>query len=610
MTEGLEYIEYNNRFNNSFQNNSKVEKDYYNDVNMFKILLEYSYSGNLILNYENYDIVYFNPKLIKMLHIEVGELTKNFLKDFLNLSNLKNDLKKLFNNEIESFSYEKRYNNQKLYCFMVTISLYKNNFLIQLNDITKQKEYEAKIESIVESTEKIIWSIDNNYNLISFNSSFYEYMFNSFNIKIEIGTNLKEFINENSVCIEEYKKAFNGEHICIEKMIGDSHFHISVTPIFINKEIIGISIFSKDITDKKLMEIELVESEKKFRGAFENSPIGMAIIDLDGKIIKLNKNLCEITGYSDIELLNTSLDKITHKDDLEKKIQYLELVKKGYLNKFNIDKRYYKKNGDIVWVHVSYSSIKDSNNNINYFISQIQDITHKREFDTQLINKNIELNKINSELEQFSYLVSHDLQAPLNSIRRYSEEMSLNTYENDKKNIIKACNRMKSFISDLLIYSKLARKMPLEVIDTNIVLDNVINSLKDSISKSRAVISYEYLPDLVANAIKIEQVFQNILSNSIKYCKKEVAPNIYIDCVEEGKFWKFSISDNGIGIPSEYHDLIFQSFKRLHSEDNYSGNGIGLFICKKIIEQFNGKIWLESEINKGTTFYFTIPKIS
>jgi PAS domain S-box-containing protein len=344
------------------------------------------------------------------------------------------------------------------------------------------------------------------------------------------------------------------------------------------------------------------------KNAFEYSSIGMAIVDINGNFLKVNKFISEMTCYSTYELNNMNIKDLTYLEDFEQYISYINLLINAKIDEFDMDKRCLDKNKKIIWVNIAVSKIKE--NNLEYFFLLIEDITSKKEAQFDLLIKTMKLEELNHNLQHFSYFISHDLQEPLRNINKLILE--LQKHEELKENeaiesLFQYSKRMRTFISDLLTYAQAGNKLKLDFIDCNVVLDRVLENLSVLINEHNAKITYEYLPDIKFNALKLEQILQNIISNSIKYSKKDINPEINILCIEEEFFWKFIIKDNGIGIDSENFQSIFQVFNRGFQEYKYSGSGIGLAVCKKIIDQHGGKIWLESDIGIGTTFYFTIP---
>jgi signal transduction histidine kinase len=234
---------------------------------------------------------------------------------------------------------------------------------------------------------------------------------------------------------------------------------------------------------------------------------------------------------------------------------------------------------------------------------------------SQLKEKTEDLQRSNKQLEQFVYIASHDLQEPLRTISNY-----LSLFQVDYKQYLdnnsgkylevinKATERMQLLITDLLEYARVGQERNVIAINCNLLLNDVLNDMAISIEESNASIELGQLPVVSGNYSELKSLFQNLLSNAIKF-KKTEGPLIISIKAEENNFeWIFAIQDNGIGIEQQYQERIFSIFQRLHSKKRYPGTGIGLARCKKIIETHRGKIWVESEQEAGSTFYFTIPK--
>ncbi len=240
-----------------------------------------------------------------------------------------------------------------------------------------------------------------------------------------------------------------------------------------------------------------------------------------------------------------------------------------------------------------------------------------------------ELTRSNAELEQFAYVASHDLQEPLRMVtsylqlleRRYKNKLDANA-DQFIAYAVDGASRMQTLINDLLNYSRVStRGQPFVPVDCSVVLEQVLANLQVAIADRKAVVTYDTLPQVLADATQLTQVFQNLIANAIKFCEHQ-QPLIHIGVrkgdadILDGKNlnftrsedeWLFSVRDNGIGLESQYSERIFIIFQRLHGRDKYPGTGIGLAICKKIIERHSGRIWVESKPGQGSTFYFTIP---
>ena len=359
---------------------------------------------------------------------------------------------------------------------------------------------------------------------------------------------------------------------------------------------------------------ELRKVEREFRSVFENSPLGKSITGINGGL-RVNKAFCNMLGYSEEELKNKNWKEITYPNDIQESTNIVQSLLKGEKESAHYEKRYIHKNGNIIYTDVNTTLLRDSNNEPQYFITTISDITERKQIQLTLENTLKELERSNKELEQFAYVASHDLQEPLRKVKNFAE-LFAKKYAGalDEKAdqyiyyMTSGTDRMQNLILDLLTYSRVSTRGK-EFVKTN--LNSVVNEVKEnlqiSIEENNIKITYEELPIIEADESQIKQVFQNLLSNAIKF-KSDNTPEIKIRAVDEKDYWKLSVSDNGIGIDMQYKEKIFEVFQRLHSKEEYKGTGIGLAICKKVIERHKGKIWIESKQGVGTTFYFTIPK--
>jgi PAS domain S-box-containing protein len=226
-----------------------------------------------------------------------------------------------------------------------------------------------------------------------------------------------------------------------------------------------------------------------------------------------------------------------------------------------------------------------------------------------------ELRNANADLEQFVYSASHDLQEPLRTVKVFSQVLAAKMKDrlDDQSleyldNVISGASRMEALLRDLLLYARTTRlEAPAESTDANQAIQTAIENLKAAVAESGATIEFEPLPILRVHPTQIEQLFQNLISNAIKYRRPDIAPLVRIRSKRLNAQWEFSVSDNGIGIEAEYKEQIFGLFKRLHTGDSYSGTGIGLALCQRIVERYNGRIWVESKPGEGSTFCFTLP---
>ena len=265
---------------------------------------------------------------------------------------------------------------------------------------------------------------------------------------------------------------------------------------------------------------------------------------------------------------------------------------------------------------VSEVELLESLKNVtNHMIDSVsREITERQRAEKELKETLGELARSNAELEQFAYVASHDLQEPLRMVSSYVQLLARRyqgKLDTDADEFIgfavDGANRMQGLINDLLMYSRVGTKgKPFETTDCNRVLSEALLNLSAATEESGAVITNDNLPTLMADKTQMVQLIQNLVANAIKFRNKD-DPCIHVSSEQKNGTWVFSVSDNGIGIDSEYYDRIFAIFQRLHGKTEYPGTGIGLSVCKRIVERHGGRIWVDSESGKGSRFYFTMP---
>ncbi len=271
---------------------------------------------------------------------------------------------------------------------------------------------------------------------------------------------------------------------------------------------------------------------------------------------------------------------------------------------------------DIKRIMHTKNQLKDANEQLEANNQQLQATEQQLRASNQLLEANEKrLKESNAELQQFAYVASHDLKEPLRMVSSYTQLLERKYKDKlDEKGhkfinyAVDGANRMQVLIDDLLDYSRVTSQAgEFMKNDPNIMLENVLFGLGKSIDESGVKITYDNLPEVYADKSQMERVFQNLISNAIKFRKKDQKSIIHISAKKEKNNWLFSIKDNGIGINEDFQKKVFIIFQRLHSKDAYEGTGIGLAVTKRIILRHNGKLWFESELGKGTTFYFTLP---
>lgn len=370
-------------------------------------------------------------------------------------------------------------------------------------------------------------------------------------------------------------------------------------------------------TEGKRAVEKLRESEERFRTVFEQGPLGIHMAGLDYRLISCNSAFCYIVGYSDQELSELTFMDITYSEDVDADVEEARKLLAGKMPSYKMEKRLVRKQGGMVWIHSTRSIIRDTDGKPLYFLTMVEDISERKHTEHALKQTLSELTRSNADLEQFAYVASHDLQEPLRNVASCVQLLA-DGYKNklgaDADQLIHyaidSVGRMKALINDLLTFSRIGTKgKPFEEIKCNEILEETLISLESAISATGAVISYDPLPVARADGTQLLQVFQNLISNAIKF-RGDEPPKVHISAAKIGSEWIFSVNDSGIGIAQRHFDRIFIIFQRLNKRTEYEGTGMGLAIVKKIVERHRGRVWVESEVGVGSTFYFTIPNYS
>ena len=333
----------------------------------------------------------------------------------------------------------------------------------------------------------------------------------------------------------------------------------------------------------------------------------------EGIIRSWNKGAERLYGYTEKEVLGKSITMIFPPDKLSEFEEIMNQIKGGHgINQLETVRR--RKDGTDIQVAITISPIADERGNLIGSSVLAYDIGERKQREIELAQKSKELARSNQDLQQFAYLASHDLQEPLRMVSSYTQLLGKRykgKLDADADEFIDfaldGANRMQRLIRDLLEYSRVgAKDTPKEATNGNEILQNVMDNLSSLIQESRAEIIIDDLPTIKVNPTMLSQLFQNLIGNALKF-RSERPPNIHVSAKKEYDHWEFSVQDNGIGIPIDQQGRIFDIFQRLHSRTEYSGTGIGLAICKKIVERHGGKIWVESKPGGGSNFKFTFP---
>ena len=357
------------------------------------------------------------------------------------------------------------------------------------------------------------------------------------------------------------------------------------------------------------MADELSKSESRFKKLIETAPDAKVVVNTKGIIRLVNAQTEKMFGYDRFDIIGKSIDLLIPESIAITHPLLLDSTHIGGIHEqFGI-----RKNNEKFPIEVSLSTL-DTDGEV-WITSSIRDVSEKKHDHEILKNYAHQLEISNSNLEQFAYVASHDLQEPLRTITSFVSLLNQNHQQNIDKDssvymghIVTAAERMKVLIKDLLMYSRIGKNHSLESVNCTEVVTNVLSDMDLLIKENSAEVSVGILPFITANKIEIHQLFLNLVANAIKYKKPNDTPKVAINAQKTltGE-WLFSVKDNGIGIEKDYYERIFIIFQRLHNQDEYSGTGIGLSTCRKIVELNDGKIWVESQYGQGSIFYFTIP---
>lgn len=456
----------------------------------------------------------------------------------------------------------------------------------------------------------------------------------TYNLHVNIGDNL---FNDHPFTLEYFSnkklvsKAIEGETVqYTEKIPIHDRFvylRMSARPL-INKDqvIFGVMVVAKDVTKYEVVSRSLQKREATLRAVIDASDDGIYAIDKKRKVIAINNQAIrdyKNAGYvlKEGDNLNSIIDPETmnrwNKTYFDKVFAGNKLSFRGQLEDADKSKHYVWNKYSPVYINDEIEGCVEVSRSIteiveleNQIRSQLDDLDQKNKALNDYIESNL-------QLENFAYIASHDLKAPLRSLTSFALLLKSKSYdcldEKGKKYldiVIKSSKNMELLINDLLTYGRVnTAKKKFVLLHIQKIVDRLYSDLDVIITESQAeIIINNELPELVGDESMLVQVFENLISNAIKFSKAGVNPEITISCITKANYYEFTIADNGIGISEENHEKVFNIFEKLHSSDIYEGTGLGLTICKKIINLHGGTIMLESIPGQGSTFRFTIQK--
>ena len=376
---------------------------------------------------------------------------------------------------------------------------------------------------------------------------------------------------------------------------------------------LGRVITLRDITDLKETEAALAQSEQYAQHLVENAHDLVMILEQDGVIRYTSPAVQRILGYTPAERIgHNAFELIPPEDQLAVIATFRESLTHGVTAR-TVEARVRHRDGSFRVLEIAGTNLLHDPV-IGGILLNTRDITDRKRAEMELVRYAAELESSNQELQQFAYVASHDLQEPLRMITSYLrllEQRYAGKLDSDADEFIgfavEGAARMSALLKGLLTYSRVnTGGMSFRSTDSQEVVEHVLANLGLAIEESSAAITCEPLPILWADPIQLGQLFQNLIGNAIKF-RNARPPRIYIGAERRDSGWVFSVRDEGIGIDPQYASRIFTIFQRLNTRETYPGTGIGLAICKRIVQRHGGHIWVESELGKGATFYFTIP---
>ena len=390
----------------------------------------------------------------------------------------------------------------------------------------------------------------------------------------------------------------------------------------------------QEIYQRQHIEETLRLSEEQFRASFELAAVGQAQIDpVSSRFLRVNRKFCEMTGYTEEELLNLTVRQITYPEDNEWDTKTFRKMVDGKGADYSMEKRYICKGGKVIWVNVAIASIRDKEGRSWRTTSVIQDVTARRKAEEALqvaqqklkqytddvedlvAERTAKLAETINFLESFCYSIAHDLRTPIRAMQGYAEALIHELPPNDPgKNyasrISQAAVRMDQLVQDLLAYGRLTHEqVGRQLLNLETAVDEVLSKLGDEIeAKGAQIYVLRPLPHAFGHLAILEQVVTNLLRNAMKFVARGATPRIYIRAEETDATVRICVDDNGIGIAPEYHGKIFQVFERLHRPEEYPGTGIGLAIVKKAIDRLGGRVGVQSQLGRGSCFWFELSK--
>jgi PAS domain S-box-containing protein len=375
----------------------------------------------------------------------------------------------------------------------------------------------------------------------------------------------------------------------------------------------GVGVQMGEVLRRKQAEQALRASEERFRALAESANDAFVTIDGQGIVVHCNPSLQRIFGYTSDEICGKPLSRMLADPLPDKHASCLQryLDSGAHLIGGTIEVTGRRKDGEQLPLEMSLAAWETDEG--SFVTGILRDISARKKAEESLAEKMEELARSNAELALFTYIASHDLREPLRTVgsnlqllgRRYVDGTDVDTGRHYDF-AMSGVRRMQALIDDLLIYSRVGTEgRAFESLESGEAVREAMDALSVAIEEAHAVIEVGSLPRVTADRSQLVQLFQNLLSNAVKF-RGEDPPRVHVGAERDGKLWIFTVRDHGIGIDPKYAEQVFAIFQRLHSSEEYPGTGIGLAVCRKIIERHGGRIWMDPEPDGGSSFRFTL----
>jgi len=382
------------------------------------------------------------------------------------------------------------------------------------------------------------------------------------------------------------------------------------------------------IKDRKRAADKLGESETRFEATFEQAAMGIALVAPSGRLLRVNRKLCEIIGYSEEELLARTFQEITHPDDLQTDLDQVQQMLSAEIRSYAMEKRYIRKDNTLVWINLTVALVRKPDATPDYFIAVVEDVQARKQAEDEIrrlnsdlerrvIERTAELTVANRELDAFVYAVSHDLRAPLRAMSGFSQAL-VEDYGEQLQGEAKlyleqidiASHKMSALIDGLLVLSRSTRgELQHDAVDLSSLSERLLAELMRSDPGRQVAVQVEAGLRAHGDERMIEVVMCNLLDNAWKYTAYAAAPSIRIYAEEQDGMHRFCVADNGAGFDMSHANRLFQPFQRLHRQEEFPGIGIGLATVERIVHRHGGVIEAQGEVGKGALFCFTLPNL-